>query len=114
MQTLKVKYKSTNTIKPHKNNPRKHLSKHIAEIKTSIHQFGFSNPILLDRMMKLSLDMAEREGLGEALTERIISTSHPPRRNVKKRFQSIVFYQWILPSPPCKREGDIESRQRFK
>jgi DNA modification methylase len=48
VQTLKVKYKSTNSIKPYKNNPRKHLSKHIAEIKKSIHQFGFNNPILLD------------------------------------------------------------------
>jgi hypothetical protein len=48
VQTLKVKYKSTSSIKPYKNNPRKHLSKHIAEIKKSIHQFGFNNPILLD------------------------------------------------------------------
>ena len=39
----------------------------------------------------LVLKLIEKRGLGDALTKSISSSSHPPRRNVKKRFQSIVF-----------------------
>ena len=42
---LKVEYVDIDTIKPYKNNAKKHPQKQIDKIKKSIEEFGFNDPI---------------------------------------------------------------------
>jgi len=46
--TLFVEYVQTESISPSPNNPRTHSSKQVKQIASSIQQFGFANPILVD------------------------------------------------------------------
>ena len=48
MRALKIIYKDPNLLKPRAKNPRTHTSKQIQQIATSIKEFGFINPILID------------------------------------------------------------------
>jgi len=48
MDQLKIEYLDIDTIKPYKKNPRNN-DKAIDYIKKSIEEFGFKNPILLDK-----------------------------------------------------------------
>ena len=48
MRALKIIYKDPNVLKPRAKNPRIHTSKQIQQIATSIKEFGFINPILID------------------------------------------------------------------
>lgn len=48
MTTLKIIYRPINELKKHKNNARTHSPTQIAQIKNSIIEFGWTNPILID------------------------------------------------------------------
>jgi len=48
MSDLKIEYKELKDIIPYVNNSRTHSDEQITQIAASIHEFGFTNPILLD------------------------------------------------------------------
>lgn len=48
MRTLAIKYKDPRKLKPRLRNPRTHTPRQIKQIATSIQEFGFINPILVD------------------------------------------------------------------
>ena len=48
MSDLEVKYLSVNELVPYANNPRTHSEKQVTQVASSIKEFGFNNPILLD------------------------------------------------------------------
>ena len=47
---LKIEYLATEKLIPYLNNARTHSEKQIAQIAASIREFGFNNPILVDRL----------------------------------------------------------------
>ncbi|MEN9782131.1 MAG: hypothetical protein RL208_281 [Pseudomonadota bacterium] len=48
MKNLLITYVSVSDIKPYKNNPKIHKDKQVKQISSSIKEFSFTNPILLD------------------------------------------------------------------
>jgi len=48
MKNLLITYVSVSNVKPYKNNPKIHKAKQVAQIGSSIKEFSFTNPILLD------------------------------------------------------------------
>ena len=48
MAALKVTYKDPRQLKPRARNPRTHTAKQIKQIASSIKEFGFISPILID------------------------------------------------------------------
>lgn len=48
MKKLLITYVSVSDIKPYKNNPKIHKAKQVTQIGSSIKEFSFTNPILLD------------------------------------------------------------------
>lgn len=48
MDKLKILYKPLDGLVPYVNNARKHSDKQILQIASSINEFGFTNPVLLD------------------------------------------------------------------
>lgn len=46
---LKIDYMPVTSLKPYKDNPRRHSKKQIQQIANSIVTFGFTNPILVDK-----------------------------------------------------------------
>src|SRR6266508_1218982 len=49
MATLHIQYLSTNTLTAYPRNARTHSKKQIRQIADSIRQFGFVNPLIIDR-----------------------------------------------------------------
>lgn len=49
MDKLQVIYRDIKTLHPYKNNAKKHPKEQIAQIAESIKQFGFVNPVLIDK-----------------------------------------------------------------
>lgn len=45
----KIEYKSTDSLIPYANNSRTHNETQVTQIASSIKEFGFTNPILLDQ-----------------------------------------------------------------
>jgi DNA modification methylase len=72
MADLKIDYISTSNLVPYENNSRTHSKEQVEQIKRSMTEFGFTNPILIDehngiiaghgRLRVLKLEI---EGLGE-------------------------------------------------
>lgn len=50
---LQVEYISVSDIKPYAKNPKKHKSKQVAQIATSIKEFSFNNPIIVDEKTEI-------------------------------------------------------------
>jgi len=48
MSELEVKYVSSNDLIPYANNPRTHTDNQVIQLASSIKEFGFNNPILID------------------------------------------------------------------
>lgn len=48
MDNLKIESVNINDIKPYKNNAKRHPKKQIEQIKKSIEDFGFNDPIAID------------------------------------------------------------------
>jgi len=48
MSDLEVKYLSINDLVPYANNPRTHTDNQVNQVASSIKEFGFNNPILID------------------------------------------------------------------
>ena len=46
--SLKIEYRSLDSLVPYSRNPRTHSEEQIAQIMASIREFGFTNPILID------------------------------------------------------------------
>jgi hypothetical protein len=65
MNKLKIEYIDINTIKPYTNNAKRHPKKQIEQIKQSIQEFGFNDPIAIDENNVI----IEGHGRYEALKE---------------------------------------------
>lgn len=52
MNELNIEYININEIKPYKNNPRKN-DKAVEKVVASIKEFGFKNPIIIDKNMEI-------------------------------------------------------------
>lgn len=70
MKKLEIKYIPINDIKPYKNNPRLNEDA-IPYVMKSIREFGFKNPIILDKNNVIvaghtRLESAKRLGMKEA------------------------------------------------
>lgn len=48
MNKLKIEYRNTNDLIPYVNNSRTHTDEQVMQIASSIKEFGFTNPILVD------------------------------------------------------------------
>ena len=48
MPTLQINYKSTENLIPYANNSRTHSDDQINQVASSIKEFGFTNPVLID------------------------------------------------------------------
>ena len=48
MPTLQISYKSTENLIPYANNSRTHSDDQINQVASSIKEFGFTNPVLID------------------------------------------------------------------
>ena len=48
MERLKVEYLNIDELKPYKNNAKIHTAEQIEQIKKSIQDFGFNDPIAID------------------------------------------------------------------
>ena len=48
--TLKIVYKNPNQLKPRRSNPRTHNENQLRQIVSSMREFGFINPVLIDGM----------------------------------------------------------------
>ena len=49
VKTLAIKYKDPGQLKPRLKNPRTHTPRQVKQIGASIQEFGFINPVLIDR-----------------------------------------------------------------
>ena len=47
-QTLRIEYRSVDSLIPYGRNPRTHSDEQVAQIAASIREFGFTNPVLVD------------------------------------------------------------------
>lgn len=70
---LQIVSRDINSLKAYEGNARKHSDKQISKIATSIKQFGFNNPILIDKNQTIiaghgRLDAAKKLGMTEAPT----------------------------------------------
>lgn len=48
MSDLKIEYKNTDSLIPYVNNSRTHSDEQVTQVASSIKEFGFTNPILID------------------------------------------------------------------
>ncbi|MCB1464415.1 MAG: ParB N-terminal domain-containing protein [Nitratireductor sp.] len=53
MPTLKIEYLSPKELKPHPRNARTHSPKQVRQLKSSIEQFGFINPIVINKEIRI-------------------------------------------------------------
>lgn len=49
MEQLNIKYKNINTLHPYKKNAKKHDKKQVEQIANSIKEFGFTQPVIIDK-----------------------------------------------------------------
>jgi ParB/RepB/Spo0J family partition protein len=49
MKQLNIKYKNINTLHPYKKNAKKHDKKQVEQIANSIKEFGFTQPVIIDK-----------------------------------------------------------------
>ena len=73
MSNLKIENTAASALKLRSSNPRTHSKKQIRQIAESIKQFGFLNPVLIDR------DEAIIAGQGRVEAARILGIETVPR-----------------------------------
>ena len=56
--TLKIIYKDINSLIPYVNNARTHSDEQVTQIASSIKEFNFTNPILIDEQGNRECDVA--------------------------------------------------------
>lgn len=49
MEQLNIKYKQIKELKPYKKNAKKHDKKQVEQIASSIKEFGFTQPVIIDK-----------------------------------------------------------------
>lgn len=49
MEQLNIKYKQINELKPYKKNAKKHNKEQVEQIANSIKEFGFTQPVIIDK-----------------------------------------------------------------
>lgn len=49
MEQLNIKYKNISTLHPYKKNAKKHDKKQVEQIANSIKEFGFTQPVIIDK-----------------------------------------------------------------
>nr|DAX38816.1 MAG TPA: ParB protein [Caudoviricetes sp.] len=49
MQELNIIYKNIKELKPYKKNAKKHSKEHVEQIANSIKEFGFTQPVIIDK-----------------------------------------------------------------
>ncbi len=51
--TIDIVYKPTADLIPYARNARTHSEEQVAQIAASIHEFGFTNPVLIDKKNRI-------------------------------------------------------------
>ena len=82
---LKIAYRTPASLKPYARNARTHSKKQISQIAASIHQFGFTNPVLISAVDEIIAGhgrvlAAIELGLKEVPTLRLEHLSDAERR----------------------------------
>lgn len=82
---LEIQYKKLDELNPYEFNSRTHSDKQIAQVKKSIEEFGFTNPILIDEKNEIiaghgRLQAATELGLEEVPTIRLEGLSDIQKR----------------------------------
>src|SRR5215210_1596229 len=85
---LSVTYRATASLKPDPRNARTHSKRQVEQIVSSIREFGFTNPILLDPEGVLiaghgRLLAAKAMGLAEVPTIELVGLSDPQKRALR-------------------------------
>ncbi len=84
-EQLSIAYRPIAELEPHSGNPRTHSKRQILQIARSIEEFGFTNPVLLDRQDRVlaghgRLAAARRLGMAQVPTIRLAEMSEAQKR----------------------------------
>ena len=85
MPTLKISYKLTEDLIPYVNNSRTHSEQQITQVASSIKEFGFTNPILIDEVDGIiaghgRLMAAKKLGMNEVPTITLVGLSEAQKK----------------------------------
>lgn len=59
MQKLNIVYRQIKDLKPYKKNAKKHSKEQVEQIANSIKEFGFTQPVIVDKNNEVVADMVE-------------------------------------------------------
>lgn len=85
MSDLKIEYKNTDSLIPYVNNSRTHSDEQVTQVASSIKEFGFTNPILIDEQGGIiaghgRLMAANKLGLDTVPTITLVGLSEAQRK----------------------------------
>lgn len=85
MSDLKIEYKNTDSLIPYINNSRTHSDEQVTQVASSIKEFGFTNPILIDEQGGIiaghgRLMAANKLGLEQVPTITLVGLSEAQRK----------------------------------
>lgn len=85
MSDLKIEYKNTDSLTPYVNNSRTHSDEQVTQVASSIKEFGFTNPILIDEQGGIiaghgRLMAANKLGLEQVPTITLVGLSEAQRK----------------------------------
>lgn len=85
MSDLKIEYKNTDSLIPYVNNSRTHSDEQVTQIASSIKEFNFTNPILIDEQGGIiaghgRLMAANKLGLEQVPTITLVGLSEAQRK----------------------------------
>lgn len=85
MSDLKIEYKNTDSLIPYVNNSRTHSDEQVTQVASSIKEFGFTNPILIDEQGGIiaghgRLMAANKLGLEQVPTITLVGLSEAQRK----------------------------------
>ena len=85
MSDLKIEYKNTDSLIPYVNNSRTHSDEQVTQVASSIKEFGFTNPILIDEQGGIiaghgRLMAAKKLGLEQVPTITLVGLSEAQRK----------------------------------
>lgn len=85
MSDLKIEYKNTDSLIPYVNNSRTHSDEQVTQVASSIKEFGFTNPLLIDEQGGIiaghgRLMAANKLGLEQVPTITLVGLSEAQRK----------------------------------
>ena len=85
MSDLKIEYKNTDSLIPYVNNSRTHSDEQVLQVASSIKEFGFTNPLLIDEQGGIiaghgRLMAANKLGLEQVPTITLVGLSEAQRK----------------------------------